>query len=51
MPKILRPDSNVLITGVTGLIGGEVFRRLVGRGHARRVWTPTSPHRSDCSPA
>src|SRR5262249_6128942 len=28
MDHILGPDSNVLVTGATGFIGGEVMRRL-----------------------
>jgi nucleoside-diphosphate-sugar epimerase len=43
MPNILTPDSNVLISGVTGLIGGEVFRRLLARGHRGTVWALVRP--------
>ena len=43
MKRTLTPSSNVLITGVTGLIGGELLRRLgrrVTRGH---VWALIRP--------
>jgi nucleoside-diphosphate-sugar epimerase len=30
--------DNVLVTGVTGLIGGEVYRRLLAGGHCGRAW-------------
>src|SRR5258708_2894875 len=46
----LAPESNVLITGVTGLIGGEVLRRLTARGHRGKVWAlirPTPDHNPD----
>ncbi len=39
--------SNVLITGVTGLIGGEILRGLAARGHRGKVWAlvrPTEQH-------
>jgi nucleoside-diphosphate-sugar epimerase len=39
----LTPTSNVLVTGVTGLIGGEVFRRLLARGHRGNVWALIRP--------
>ena len=50
MFRSLSPDGNVLITGVTGLIGGEVLRRLVARGHAGRVWALVR-HNAEQSPA
>lgn len=31
-------DSNILLTGVTGLLGGEIFRRLVASGHRGKIW-------------
>ena len=43
MLKTLTPESNVLVTGVTGLIGGEVFRRLVAQGHRGAVWALIRP--------
>jgi thioester reductase-like protein len=36
-------DSRILITGVTGLIGGEILRRLNGRGHEGWVWCLVRP--------
>lgn len=39
----MTPESNVLVTGVTGLIGGEVFRRLIARGHRGKVWALVRP--------
>lgn len=39
----LAPESNVLITGVTGLIGGEVLRHLAARGHRGKVWALIRP--------
>ena len=39
----MTPESNVLVTGVTGLIGGEVFRRLIARGHRGKVWALIRP--------
>jgi long-chain acyl-CoA synthetase len=50
MDKTLTPESNVLITGVTGLIGGEVFRRLLAHGHRGAVWALVRPT-PDQSPA
>ncbi len=38
MRQQLAIESNVLITGVTGLIGGEVLRCLTARGHRGKVW-------------
>jgi nucleoside-diphosphate-sugar epimerase len=35
--------TNVLISGVTGLIGGEVLRRLAARSHRGRVWALIRP--------
>ena len=43
MRNNLTPRSNILITGVTGLIGGEVFRRLLGRGHEGAIWALVRP--------
>ncbi|MDB5308083.1 MAG: lgrD 1 [Gemmataceae bacterium] len=40
---MLTGDSNVLITGVTGLIGGEILRRLTGRPRNGRVWALVRP--------
>ena len=36
-------DSNVLLTGVTGLLGGELFRQFNARGHAGAVWALVRP--------
>ncbi len=44
MAGSLTPASNVLITGLTGLIGGEVFRHLAARGHAGKVWALIRPN-------
>jgi nucleoside-diphosphate-sugar epimerase len=38
MRTTLTPASNVLITGVTGLIGGEIFRRLASRAATGTIW-------------
>ncbi len=39
MPEIaLTPNSNILITGVTGLIGGEILRCLLDREHPGQIW-------------
>ena len=43
MDRTLTPESNVLLTGVTGLIGGEVFRRLASGGHRGTVWALVRP--------
>ena len=48
MQHHLTPASNVLLTGVTGLIGGEVFRRLLAGGHGGRVWTLVRPTADQC---
>jgi nucleoside-diphosphate-sugar epimerase len=37
MRRTLSASSNVLITGVTGLIGGEILRRLIRRVTAGRI--------------
>jgi nucleoside-diphosphate-sugar epimerase len=37
MSETLSGGSRVLLTGVTGLIGGEVLRRLLARGHSGTV--------------
>ena len=37
------PESNILITGATGLIGGEVLRRLADRRHRGTVWALVRP--------
>jgi nucleoside-diphosphate-sugar epimerase len=50
MRNYITRDSNVLITGVTGLIGGEVFRRLAARRPTGRVWALIRPT-PDRSPA
>jgi nucleoside-diphosphate-sugar epimerase len=50
MDRILTTDSNVLITGVTGLIGGELFRRLETRVSTGAIWPlirPTAEHGPD----
>lgn len=39
----MTPESNVLITGVTGLIGGEILRRLEAKGHRGKVWALIRP--------
>src|SRR5436190_230682 len=36
-------NSNVLITGVTGLIGGEIFRRLLTRVGGGYIWPLVRP--------
>ena len=38
MRSRLTTNSNVLITGMTGLIGGEIFRRFAARSHRGSVW-------------
>ncbi len=43
MQYSLTRECNVLISGVTGLIGGEVLRRLVARGHRGAVWALIRP--------
>jgi nucleoside-diphosphate-sugar epimerase len=43
MRQYLTPESNVLISGVTGLIGGEVFRRLLARAHRGQMWALIRP--------
>ncbi|WP_157368573.1 SDR family oxidoreductase [Zavarzinella formosa] len=47
MKRILHPTSNVLITGVTGLVGGEIFRHLLARGHQGMIWPLIRPGESD----
>ena len=42
MDADLNPGSNVLITGATGLIGGEIVRRLA-EGGTGTVWTLVRP--------
>ncbi len=49
MKRILTQDSRVLVTGVTGLVGGEVFRHLLARGHRGRISALIRP--TDESPA
>ena len=46
MRHVISRDSNILITGVTGLIGGEILRRLVARGHRGKVWALIRPGES-----
>jgi nucleoside-diphosphate-sugar epimerase len=41
MDQVLSPASRVLLTGATGLIGGEILRRL--DGHCAHVWTLVRP--------
>jgi nucleoside-diphosphate-sugar epimerase len=41
MEHVLSPTSRVLLTGATGLIGGEILRRLDGQ--CARVWTLVRP--------
>jgi nucleoside-diphosphate-sugar epimerase len=41
MNPVLSPASRVLITGATGLIGGEILRRLDGK--CERVWALVRP--------
>jgi len=43
MPPSMLPDSRVLMTGATGLIGGEILRRLEARDHTGRVWCLVRP--------
>jgi nucleoside-diphosphate-sugar epimerase len=35
---VLRPDTPLLLTGATGLIGGEILRSLVRNGHRGPIW-------------
>lgn len=42
--RVLSRDSRVLLTGVTGLIGGEVLRALLDFG-VRKVWTLVRPEK------
>ncbi len=39
----LHPGSNVLVSGVTGLIGGELFRQLAAQPRAGRLWAVVRP--------
>jgi nucleoside-diphosphate-sugar epimerase len=41
MTQVLSPASRVLLTGATGLIGGEILRRLDGQ--CARVWSLVRP--------
>jgi len=41
MNPVLSPASRVLLTGATGLIGGEILRRL--DGHCARAWAVVRP--------
>src|SRR5437764_3009384 len=41
MNPVLSPASRILLTGATGLIGGEILRRL--DGHCARVWALVRP--------
>ncbi|MDY3551937.1 SDR family oxidoreductase [Gemmata sp. JC717] len=43
MRRSISKHSNILITGTTGLIGGEILRRLLARGHRGRVWALIRP--------
>ena len=43
MRQFLNSESNVLITGMTGLIGGELFRRLNAREQRGRLWALIRP--------
>ncbi len=43
MTASLNPGSNVLISGVTGLIGGELFRGLADRLASGRLWAVVRP--------
>jgi nucleoside-diphosphate-sugar epimerase len=43
MERTLTAASNVLITGVTGLIGGELYRRLESRVTAGTIWPLIRP--------
>jgi nucleoside-diphosphate-sugar epimerase len=43
MTKSLTPASNVLITGVTGLVGGEIFRRLAFQDGPGTIWPLIRP--------
>ena len=43
MRQFLNSESNVLITGMTGLIGGEIFRRLNARDQRGRLWALIRP--------
>jgi nucleoside-diphosphate-sugar epimerase len=48
MDQVLSPGSRVLLTGATGLIGGEILRRLDGQ--CAHVWALVRP-RDDMDPA
>lgn len=43
MRSTLSSSSNVLITGSTGLIGGEILRHLTARPRAGQVWALVRP--------
>jgi nucleoside-diphosphate-sugar epimerase len=43
MTKSLTPSSNVLITGVTGLVGGEILRSLAFRPGTGTIWPLIRP--------
>jgi len=50
MTTTLTSASNVLITGVTGLIGGEIFRRLASPTTTGKLWPlirPSAEHLPD----
>jgi nucleoside-diphosphate-sugar epimerase len=49
MRKFMSQESSVLITGVTGLIGGEILRRFTARRHSGRVWALVRA-RENCDP-
>ena len=42
MRRTITAESNILISGVTGLIGGEIFRRLIRR-ETGRIWPLIRP--------
>lgn len=43
MRHCMKRESNVFISGVTGLIGGEILRRFGARGHAGKAWALIRP--------
>jgi nucleoside-diphosphate-sugar epimerase len=47
MQTVLPPSSNVLITGTTGLIGGEIFRRLCTTVTEGTIWPLIRPMRGE----
>lgn len=50
MQHCMTQDSNVLVTGMTGLIGGEIVRRFATHDHCGKIWALIRPT-SDRTPA